>query len=199
VPLVRFATHPQVRIDVNVPVPRWGLSDVGRCRAEGLLHQPWLTDVACLVSSGETKALETAAIVAEATGLRIEVREATHENDRSATGFVPPDRFELLADAFFDYPHQSVEGWETSQAAQQRIVTATSDLFATDTAGANSGDVLIIGHGAVGTLLYCHLAGVPISRSEDQVGGDAAPGGGNYWTYDVAAQSMLHRWRPIDA
>jgi hypothetical protein len=40
----------------------------------------------------ETKALETAAIIAIATGLRIEIRHDLHENDRSSTGFVPPDR-----------------------------------------------------------------------------------------------------------
>ena len=29
-----YLSHPQVKIDANVPVPQWGLSDVGRGRAE---------------------------------------------------------------------------------------------------------------------------------------------------------------------
>ncbi len=157
--------------------------------------QPWLATTNRLVSSAETKALETAAIIAAATGLTIEVRPDTHENDRSATGFVPPGRFEELADAFFAEPDVSVEGWETASDAQRRIVSATSDLFREDSAG----DVLIIGHGGVGTLLLCHLLGVPISRELDQSGAPAAPGGGNYWTYDLSGVHMIHRWRPIDA
>ncbi|NKF32781.1 histidine phosphatase family protein, partial [Pseudomonas sp. BGM005] len=28
-----YITHPQVKIDANVPVPKWGLSDVGAARA----------------------------------------------------------------------------------------------------------------------------------------------------------------------
>jgi broad specificity phosphatase PhoE len=171
------------------------LSDIGRARVETMLRQPWIGEVSRLLSSGETKALETAAIVSAHTRVGIEVRDAIHENDRSATGFVPPERFEVLADAFFGDPDTSVEGWETSRAAQQRIVAATADVFTT----AHDGEVLLVGHGAVGTLLFCHLAGLRISRSEDQVGGDAAKGGGNYWTYDASAGTMLHKWRPIDA
>ena len=195
--VVRYVTHPQVRISADIPVPRWGLSDVGRTRAEQLCARPWLADVGRLVSSGETKALETAAIVAASTGLAVEVREALHENDRSSTGFVPGDRFEALADAFFAAPDVSVEGWETSSDAQRRVVGATADLFGAS-ASVGGRDVLIVGHGGTGTLLLCHLLGVPISRVEDQAGGDAAPGGGNVWAYDLGRREVLHRWRAIE-
>jgi broad specificity phosphatase PhoE len=190
---LRFVTHPQVRISADVPVPRWGLTDVGRLRAEAMLTQPWLARTTRLLSSGETKALETAAIVATARGLPIEVRHDLHENDRSATGFVPAEQFEILADAFFGHPNQSVRGWETSAAAQARVKSATADLLED-----GDGDFLVVGHGAVGTLLLCDLLGIAINRAEDQVGGDAAPGGGNYWTFDRATATVVHRWRPID-
>jgi broad specificity phosphatase PhoE len=207
--ILRFVTHPQVRISADIPVPRWGLNEIGRARAEALTKQPWLAATTRLISSGETKALETAAIVAAAIGQTIEVREQLHENDRSSTGFVPPDRFETLADAFFANPNESVEGWETAHAAQQRIVHATADLRTYDThhppdtthhpeTPNYKSDILIIGHGAVGTLLLCHLLRIPFTRAEDQVGGEAAPGGGNYWSYDRATQTILHRWRPIE-
>lgn len=158
-----------------------------------MLSQPWLAKTTRLISSGETKALEAAAIVSVATGLPIEVRHDLHENDRSSTGFVPPDRFELLADAFFREPSRSVEGWETAAAAQARVRAATADLLED-----GDGDILIVAHGAVGTLLLCDLLGEQIRRSEDQVGGEAAPGGGNYWTFDRSTRLVLHRWRPID-
>ncbi len=191
--LLRFATHPQVRISADVPVPLWGLSEVGRSRAALLATQPWLARTTRLISSGETKALETAAIVALATGLPIEVRRTLHENDRSSTGFVPPARFEQMADKFFGQPDESVEGWETAATAQIRVKAATDDLLADD-----DNEVLIVAHGAVGTLLLCDFLGLPITRAEDQLGGEAAPGGGNYWTLDRATATVLHRWRPID-
>lgn len=191
---LRFVTHPQVRISADIPVPLWGLSDVGRARAAALGSQPWLAHTTRLISSDETKALETAALVAMSTGLAIEVRHDLHENDRSSTGFVAPQRFEQLADSFFADPQTSIEGWETALAAQARVTAATRDLLADDDT-----DILIIAHGAVGTLLLCDLLGTPITRTEDQVGGDAAPGGGNYWTFDRSTATIVHRWRPIEA
>lgn len=193
-PVLRFVTHPQVRVSAEIPVPRWGLSEIGRARATSLLGHRWIGSVGRVVSSGETKALETAAIVSAATGIPIEVREALHENDRSSTGFVPPDRFEVLADAFFAHPDESVEGWETASFAQRRVVEATADLFEPP----HASDVLVVGHGATGTLLLCDLLGCPIARAEDQVGGEAAPGGGNHWAYDLTRRVVLHRWRPIE-
>jgi broad specificity phosphatase PhoE len=191
---LRFVTHPQVRISAEIPVPLWGLNDVGRSRAGVLAIQPWLSRTTRLISSGETKALETAAIIAIATGLLIEIRHDLHENDRSSTGFVPSERFEQLATAFFASPDQSIEGWETAATAQARVRAATSDLLQD---GEN--DVLVVAHGAVGTLLLCDLLGKPISRAEDQVGGEAASGGGNFWTFDRSTATVLHRWRPVEA
>jgi broad specificity phosphatase PhoE len=197
VAILRFVTHPQVRISADVPVPLWGLSETGRARAVRFAEQPWVRHITRIVSSAETKALETAAILALAITVPIEVRHALHENDRSATGFVPPDRFEVLADAFFASPDASVEGWETSSDAQRRVVDATADLLMRTPS--KPGDIAVIGHGAVGTLLLCHLLEVPIIRALDQVGGDAAPGGGNFWSFDLADRRVLHSWRPIDA
>lgn len=193
--VLRYVSHPQVRVSAEIPVPRWGLSDVGRERAEAMCRQPWVRDVGRIVSSQETKALETASIVGASLGVPVEVRVATHENDRSGTGFVPADRFERLADAFFAEPDRSVEGWERAVDARARIVGATADLVTNEA----DADTLIVGHGGVGTLLLCHLLGVEIDRREDQQGGDAAPGGGNVWAYDRAVGAVIHRWRPIDA
>ena len=33
-PIARYLSHPQVRIDPAVPVPRWSLSERGRARAQ---------------------------------------------------------------------------------------------------------------------------------------------------------------------
>lgn len=191
---LRFATHPQVRISAEIPVPLWGLNEIGRSWALAFSSQPWLARTTRLVSSDETKALETAAIIASKTGLPIEIRHNLHENDRSSTGYVPQQRFEELADAFFADPFQSVEGWEPAAIAQQRVKAATADLLEDD-----GNDVLIVAHGAVGTLLLCDLLCVPISRVEDQIGREAVPGGGNFWTLDRSNRTVVHRWRAFEA
>jgi broad specificity phosphatase PhoE len=169
----------------------WGLSDIGRTRTIAMLAQPWLASVVRVLSSAETKAVETAEILAGKTGVTLEIVEALHENDRSSTGFVPPDRFEEIANAFFQSPNVSVLGWETAQHAQDRVMGALAPLleFASQS---NAGDVVVAAHGAVGTLAYCSLMGAPIDRRWDQ------RGGGHYWSYDAVAGTMLHHWLRID-
>ena len=188
-PILYYVTHPQVQIDAAVPVPEWGLSDIGRARAVAMLDQPWVGSIRRIVSSGERKAIETGEILARHLRLAVEVRERMHENDRSATGFLPPPEFEAVADQFFANPHKSVRGWERAIDAQQRIVSEVAAVL--DEGGA--GDMAFVGHGGVGTLLLLSLSVREISREADQ-----PAGGGNYFAYDIGARRVIHGWRPID-
>lgn len=185
--MLRYVTHPEVQIDPSVPVPKWRLSEVGRRRALALLQQPWLAAVARIISSDETKAIETAELVARHARLTVEVRSDIGENDRSSLGFVPKAEFEALANAFFAEPEQSIRGWERAIDAQRRITRGLADLL-TPTAK----DVLVVGHGGVGTLWYCFLNGLPIARCHDQ------PGQGHYFSVDQQTRRATHAWRPID-
>ncbi|BCW88299.1 hypothetical protein sos41_14380 [Alphaproteobacteria bacterium SO-S41] len=188
---VFYLTHSQVQIDPAVPVPDWGLSELGRTRARLAAEAAWTQGVTTIVSSQERKAVETAAIIAEARGLTAAADAAMHENDRSATGYLKPDVFELMADAFFAQPATSVSGWERAVDAQTRIVGAVASVLA---GPLPAGDVLFVGHGAVGTLLMCHLMGAAISRAHDQ-----PAGGGNVFAFDAGTRAVLHGWRPLEA
>lgn len=188
--LVFYLSHPQVVVDAATPVPLWGLSEAGVRRCFATRDSPALSRVRAVVTSAERKAVETAVIFAEALGLIPTIHPATAENDRSATGFVPEPAFTALADRFFASPGTSVEGWERAADAQARIVAAVADaLAATDPAA----DVLICGHGGVGTLLLCRHAGLPIARGHDQPGG-----GGNVVVYDRATMRPEGGWRPME-
>lgn len=187
--IIRYLTHPQVQIDPDVPVPKWGLSPVGRARTETAAQSCWLASTIRIVSSGERKAIETAEIIAGRLGLAIEIREAMHENDRSATGFLAPAEFEQVADRFFAEPHLSIRGWERAVDAQSRIVREAEAVLSQD----RPGDVLFVGHGAVGTLLFCHYAGHPIDRVHDQ-----PAGGGCCFALAKQSRRVLHPWRRME-
>jgi len=189
VPIAYYITHPQVQIDADIPVPEWGLSEIGRARAVAMLDQPWIGSIRRVVSSAERKAIETAEILARHLGLAVEVRERMHENDRSATGFLPPPEFEAVADQFFANPHKSIRGWERAIDAQQRILSEAEAVLG----AADSSDIAFVGHGGVGTLLLLSLSGREISRA-----GDQPAGGGNYFAYDMGARRVIHEWWPID-
>jgi broad specificity phosphatase PhoE len=189
-----YVTHPQVVQDPHVPVPRWGLSAQGRGRAERFANHRLVRAARRIVSSTETKALELAQALAGVSGAPIEAGENFGENDRSSTGFVPPGRFEQLADAFFAHPDVSAEGWERAVDAQARIVGA----FEAALAGHDAAVPLIFtGHGAVGTLLKCHLGGRRIARREDQRQiGD--PGGGNVFVVRLRDRALLTDWTAME-
>lgn len=186
---LRYLTHPQVAVDPAVPVPDWGLSAEGLARTQALAKADWLAGITRIVASGERKALQTAEVLAEALHLEVERRDAMHENDRSATGFLPPREFEAVADAFFHQPEHSVRGWERAVDAQGRIVRETEAVLSQP----GTGDILVIGHGAVGTLLFCHYAKLPIDRVHDQ-----PAGGGHYFSLAVEGRRVLHPWRPME-
>lgn len=186
-----FISHPNVVLSKTVPVPQWPLSELGRARMQASLTQPWVHEISAVYCSTEQKAIDGAEILARHLSLGYTTLQSLGENDRSATGFLPPDEFEKVADQFFAKPKESVRGWETAAAAQLRIGSAVESIASTDT---TTGTIAIVSHGAVGTLLYCQLAGEPISRRWDQ----PPNGGGNFYAFTFAPEKTLSWWTPID-
>lgn len=188
---IRYLTHPQVTVDPDTPVPEWSLSAEGAKRVSNLAESGALTLTQCIYSSDETKALQTAGPLAEDIMADVLIRAQMRENDRSATGYLPSDTFEEHANAFFGRPGESINGWETAIAAQSRIVAAVKAAIAE----APDGELLFVGHGAVGTLLYCAFGDLEIDRAHDQGPG----GGGNFITYDGDTLQPLHHWLPMES
>ncbi|WP_439625713.1 histidine phosphatase family protein [Shinella sp.] len=185
-----YITHPQVLIDPAVPVPDWGLSERGRERALLAAEAGWARQVGRFVASTERKAIETADILSGGR-VPVETDHAMGENDRSATGFLPPPAFEAAANEFFAHPETSFRGWERAVDAQARIVAAVEQVLASHDPTV---PIAFVGHGGVGTLLKCHLKGTPIRRDGDQPGG-----GGNLFAFRLADRAVTCDWTPIES
>lgn len=183
-----FITHPEVIIDPSIPVPRWRLSDVGIARMRDFVGSPVVSDVTSVWASTEAKAIEGAGLLAARIGLGVSVDEGLGENDRSSTGFLPPPEFEKVADEFFARPEKSMRGWERAIDAQARVRAALSRILVDHD---KQGDIAIVAHGAVGTLLLFELLKQPISREFDQ------PFAGHYWIATIPGLTPVHAWRPI--
>ena len=138
-------SHPEVVVAPDIPVTDWGLSDIGRARAEEFGKSDTMSSVGAIWSSTERKALETATVLAQTLGLKVNSDPCLGENDRSATGFLPPPQFEAATDAFFAAPETSFRGWETANAAQRRIVEALTLIVEAHDAK----DLALVTHGAV--------------------------------------------------
>lgn len=184
-----FITHGEVEIDPDVAVEQWGLNATGRAHHQAFCDDDVLRDVTVVYSSAEQKALDGAEILARARGLRHEVRQDLHENDRTATGYLPKEEFEHTADLFFAHPNESIRGWERAADAQARVVAALQDIAARERAG----DIAIVAHGGVGALALCHFSGALIDRSWDQPGA----GGGNYFVLSLPVWEVMRGWCSI--
>ncbi len=166
-------------------MPDWSLSDIGRARVVSILAEPWITGLRRIISSAETKAIETADLIAKSAGIGVEVHSDTGEIDRSSTGYVPHERHEAIADALFAHPQQSAGGWERAIDAQSRIVVAVDAVLGKN---AEAGDIAFVGHGGVGTLLKCALLSTAIDRRHDQ------PGGGHVFAFDRRTRKVCFDW-----
>lgn len=186
---VYFISHPEVVVDRAVPVPDWGLSDKGLARLEKMLEQPWLKNITAVFSSNENKSIIAAERIGKHLNLDVQKIEGLGEMDRSATGMLEPAEFEIVVNEAFANPQQSIRGWERLVDAQTRIVKAVDEAIA---ASGESGDIAIVSHGGVGTLLICKLKNIPITRTEDQ------QGQGHFFKFDVATKELVYVWRKID-
>jgi broad specificity phosphatase PhoE len=189
-----YITHPEVILDPAIPSTRWRLSPEGRARAEAFARLPALAPVRLLIASAETKTMETAELLA-ASGPKLLTGENFHENDRSSTGVVSAERLEALLDALYAHPEQSPGGWESAATSRARVLQATTDAV---TRYGDRAPLAFIGHGTVGTLLKCHLAGRVATRAEDQRR-MAHPGGGNIFAFTLPEMRLLSDWVPMEA
>ena len=73
--------------------------------------------------------------------------------------------------------------------AQERTLQALEQALQTAPPHAS---VAIVGHGTVGTLLYCHL------RACTPQPGEAPPGLGFYFVFDRQTRRVLQTWKAID-
>jgi broad specificity phosphatase PhoE len=183
-----YITHPEVVIDPAVPMPRWGLSEIGTARARAFAARGLVPPGRPIFSSTERKAVELAHILADVSGGEVIEDELMGENDRSATGFLPAERFDAVVAQFFGDPDNGPDGWESARTAQQRIVDAVGRAL--KQAG---GPAVFCGHGAVGTLLKCHVGGRVIAQSEDQRV-VAWKGGGNCFRFELEPPRLIGDW-----
>ena len=187
--VVRYLSHPQVIVEENVAPADWALSETGEERARQFAAKEWLKTTRLIITSGERKAIQTGELIAAHLRLAIEVRLGTGEVDRSTTGFLPDREFSDMMDRFFSEPEKRAGGWESATDAQRRIAEEIESIASHET----SGDILIVGHGTVGTLLLCQLAKVAITRTYEQ-----SPGGGNYFAFTRKGMTLLHSWKPME-
>ena len=149
--------HSLPEIKEDMPAREWRLSEEGRERAHRLAEKIRIYPFEVLVSSVETKALETAEIIATKCGMSLQIVEGLHEHERSQVPFLSRPEFEAAVQDFFDQPDVLVFGDETADAAYQRFSSAVFSVLT----GWNGKSSVIVSHGTVISLFVSRLTGEP--------------------------------------
>lgn len=113
--------HSEPVLEPGVAPNRWRLSERGRRGSVLLAERLARYEPRTIVSSEETKALETAAGAAEHLGIWCSVYPGLHEHDRTGAPFLADEEFEQAARDLFENPDGLVWGNETAEQARARF------------------------------------------------------------------------------
>jgi 2,3-bisphosphoglycerate-dependent phosphoglycerate mutase len=144
--------HSLPQIIPAVSPNQWGLSPEGQRRCTPLAQRLAVYQPAAIVTSGEPKAAETAALLAGQMEIPFEVKDGLHEHDRGQSPFLPADQFDVAMAHLFRNPRALVFGRETADQARERFTRALHHSL-------NSyprGNTVVIAHGTVIALCVAH-------------------------------------------
>gem|GEM_PF-3318754 len=141
--------HAQVNVDFTVPSTEWQVSEDGiRKNRELVLSENW-SGVHRIYHSPEPKAVVTADIISEMTGIPTGVMDELHEL-RIPT-IQPTDEFIRRVGAYLEgFPDPEFEEWAQ---AKDRIVGSVRRI----TNEANGCSVAMVSHGRILTVLFSYL------------------------------------------
>jgi len=147
-----FIRHSKTKIDPNVPILLWGLSESGIELANNLSQNEIFKKIKVVYSSLQTKALETSVLVCKPNLIPIKTDNRLTE----VTSFTGPFEFDDVVHTknIHDY-HQGlidrINGGETKNEALQRFNAALTEISITE----NGTDYVgIVSHGNI-LALFC--------------------------------------------
>jgi broad specificity phosphatase PhoE len=182
-PRLILVKHSSPKVNPDVPAAQWSLSPEGEARCAALAEAMRAYRPAAIVSSEETKALQTARAVAGALGLDCSTAPDLHEHDRSNVPMMDTREFLSSMALVFKRPDEVALGRESANGACDRFERAVRSIAAQHA----DGDVLIVSHGTVISLLvsrHNRIDGYQLWR---------AMGLPSYVVLDAAELSLIHR------
>jgi broad specificity phosphatase PhoE len=147
--------HSLPEVVEGIPAREWTLSEEGRIRSRELAGKLMPYQAEIIVSSVESKARETASILAENLGLEFQEVEGLHEHDRSGSPYYSKSEFQSLVQKFFVKPSELIFGNETAVAALTRFRLAIDYVLNTF----SEKNLAIVAHGTVISLYVAWLTG----------------------------------------
>ena len=149
--------HSLPRMVTGIPASQWHLSAEGRRRCTALARRLSTYGLGAVVSSQESKAVETGQIVSRTLGLPFETAPDLHEHERGVvTDLGSREDFEVQVAHFFEHPGRLVLGHETADEAHARFARAIASVIE----GHPVANIAVVTHGTVMALLIARATGL---------------------------------------
>lgn len=148
-----FLRHGQTKVDKDVPISKWVLSETGEAQAKQLVQEGVFKDVDLMFSSTQDKAYKTALPIAESLGKQVTKLEEIVELNRDQGAFMEAEDYEKAIEDCLKHQGESVNNWETADHALERFSNKISDL---DSDNENK-KILVVGHGFTINLYFAKL------------------------------------------
>lgn len=137
--------HARPAVEADVAPEEWVLSEAGKVASATLAERLRPMGVGAVYCSFEPKAEETARIVGEKLGVRVEAAEGLEEHDRSNVPMMRTGEFISAIAQFFREPDLLVLGQETADEAGERFNEAIDGVMRKSEAQT----VAVVTHGTV--------------------------------------------------
>jgi len=160
---LHIVRHASVTIEPEIPSADWRLTGSAEHVVRRLASQYIKTTPTRVVSSRQSKAVETAQIIAASLGVGVEIRAGLEEHHRENEAFIVGDiEFRARLKRFFDHPDELVFGSETANQALERFERAISALMAD-----GHREEVVVTHGTVMSLFLGTQSGNPFEIWRD--------------------------------
>jgi len=144
--------HPETLADEGRPPEKWRLSEEGGRQLDALLRRRFWGEVRHVYASTEPKAAIVAERAAEAHGVPFSLHDELRELSRAA--FVA--EYERVVEEAFRSPECEVNGWESLDAARDRVWD-----FLEEVAARGPLPAAVVSHGLVLSAVRAKLLGRP--------------------------------------
>ncbi len=150
-----FLRHGKTKVDKELPISQWVLSDVGEEQARQRAQEGTFDEIDVIFSSTEEKAYQTAKPIADKLQKEIIQLEEISELNRNRGGFMEAEEYEKAVEYCLLNPEKSVNSWETAESALRRFSQKIEEL---DSMYENK-KILVVGHGYTINMYFAKLLG----------------------------------------
>lgn len=137
--------HSKTKFDLNIPIPLWYLTDEGKEKAQELFSNNNFPKVDLVYSSLQTKAVETALILAKSQTIPLKT-DAELTEVSSFTREVFTNGYEEMVDSYYEGKVERLSGGETITEALDRFEKTLNRISETEKGKEN---IAIVTHGNI--------------------------------------------------